>query len=477
MAQPALTSPGVSRARDLLEQARLSCDVLASLHLLARALDQHGLTADLRAEIHLERAMFESAGLLQTEQAIASFETAANVGASPSLRAVAIAGARYYRFRAGGPLDEELLDWAIGLADAAGGFGVYGFPRLLRGLAVGTYDLDRARRLLEIEVRRTTGRGEYHAIAELREHLAAVELSAGRFAAARVHLAEAEREAGPSARSALDVALWAAIEGAAGNVHEARAAAARAAASDAHDVRTLTHVLAATATLELSLSRPDAAWQALSPMVDARRPEAQAQPVLRLLPGAAEALVELGRIDEAEAIANRLEDVFPALGRSRGPALRARALVAATTDPERTHELFDDALDEHRRLGTAFEEARTLLARGRVLRRARRRRLARESLSEAAALFAELGAQLWAQRARRELARTGGRRGTGDQLTPSEAQIARLAASGRTNREIAQALFVSPKTVEAALSRVYRKLDVRSRSELAARRTIDFAVA
>jgi DNA-binding CsgD family transcriptional regulator len=62
-------------------------------------------------------------------------------------------------------------------------------------------------------------------------------------------------------------------------------------------------------------------------------------------------------------------------------------------------------------------------------------------------------------------------------LTPSEAQIARLAASGRTNREIAETLFVSPKTVEAALSRVYRKLDVRSRSELAARRTIDFAVA
>jgi DNA-binding CsgD family transcriptional regulator len=92
-------------------------------------------------------------------------------------------------------------------------------------------------------------------------------------------------------------------------------------------------------------------------------------------------------------------------------------------------------------------------------------------LSEAAARFDELGARrLWAQRARHGLARTGHRPVSGGELTPSEEQIARLAAAGQTNREIGQALFLSPKTVEAALSRVYRKLDVRSRSELAARR-------
>ena len=473
MARVAFSPPGLYRARELLEQSRLCSDVLAGLHLLARALDQPGLTADVRAEIHLQRAQIESAALLRTEDAIASFEAAADASASAGLRAVAIAGAGYYRFRAGDPLDEDLLDWAIGLADAAGGRGVYALPRLVRALAVGTLDLDRARQFLEIEVRRAAERGEYGEVAELRGHLAALDLSAGRFAAARMHLAEAERDAGAAHTVALGLALRAATEAAVGNVDEARKAAeqAGAMASDAHDPRTFTHVLAATATLELSLGDPDAAWQALSPMVEARGPEAEAYPVLRLLPDAAEALVDLGRIDNAEAIASRLDAVFRVLGRSRGPALRAHALVAATTDLERALEMFDDAFDEHRRLGSAFEEARTLLTRGRVLRRARRRQLARESLSEAVALFDELGARLWAQRARRELARTGGRRVRGDELTPSEAQIARLAASGRTNREIAQALFVSPKTIEAALSRVYRKLDVRSRSELAARRT------
>jgi DNA-binding NarL/FixJ family response regulator len=82
-----------------------------------------------------------------------------------------------------------------------------------------------------------------------------------------------------------------------------------------------------------------------------------------------------------------------------------------------------------------------------------------------------MGARLWAVRTAKELERTAARRAANGELTPSDAQVARLAASGRTNREIAQALFVSTKTVEAALSRVYGTLGVRSRAELAARRT------
>src|SRR5919198_4484091 len=93
MARVAFSPPGLYRARELLEQSRLCSDVLAGLHLLARALDQPGLTADVRAEIHLQRAVIESAALLRTEDAIASFEAAADAGASAGLRAVAIAGA------------------------------------------------------------------------------------------------------------------------------------------------------------------------------------------------------------------------------------------------------------------------------------------------------------------------------------------------------------------------------------------------
>ena len=473
MAQVALPPPGPRRARALLRQSQLCFDdVLAGLHLCAQALDQPGLTADLRAEIHLRRAEIESAALIRVDETIASFEAAANAGPSAALRAVAIAGAAYYRFRAGEPLDEKSLANAIALADAAGGDGVYALPRALRAFAVATLDLNRARPLFEIELRRAEERGDDVAVTAHRLHLAALEVSAGRFAAARMHLARADPRARIAGVFERHLTLQAAIEAAVGNVEEARAAAARAAAeaADAGDALALALSRGAIATLELSLGDPAAAWQALSQA--AKADAAEANPVLvRLLPDAAEALAELGRLDEAESIARRLEDARPVLGRSRGAALRARAVVAAPSDVDGALRTFDEALDEHRRLGSAFDEARTLFARGRVLRRARRRRLARESLADAAALFERLGARLWAERTRRELERTGTRPVRGDELTPSEAQVARLAASGRTNREIAQALFVSPKTVEAALSRVYRKLEIRSRSELAARRT------
>jgi DNA-binding NarL/FixJ family response regulator len=105
-----------------------------------------------------------------------------------------------------------------------------------------------------------------------------------------------------------------------------------------------------------------------------------------------------------------------------------------------------------------------------VQRRARQWRAAREALDEAERGFADLGAQGWAERARAEAARVGGRRSADrDELTESERQIAELAAGGRSNREIAGELFVSARTVEAALTRAYRKLGVRSRTELARR--------
>lgn len=147
-----------------------------------------------------------------------------------------------------------------------------------------------------------------------------------------------------------------------------------------------------------------------------------------------------------------------------------RALVQAPADRDRAVALFDAALAADDRLGSEFESARTLFARGRVLRRWKCRRAARESLESALTKFDAMGAQLWAVRVAQELERTAIRRAVSGELTPSDAQIARLAANGRTNREIAQSLFVGTKTVEAALSRVYGTLGVRSRAELAALR-------
>jgi DNA-binding NarL/FixJ family response regulator len=126
----------------------------------------------------------------------------------------------------------------------------------------------------------------------------------------------------------------------------------------------------------------------------------------------------------------------------------------------------DRSLVEHDACPVPFERARTLLVFGRVLRRSRAKRRARDALEEAQSLFARLGAELWLQGTADELRRVAGRTPP-EHLTVTELRIAQLAANGRTNAEIATEAFVTIKTVEANLSRVYRKLGIRSRAQLA----------
>jgi len=118
-----------------------------------------------------------------------------------------------------------------------------------------------------------------------------------------------------------------------------------------------------------------------------------------------------------------------------------------------------------------FELGRTLLVKGQIERRAKRKAAARSSLERALAVFEQLPAPLWAKRARGELRRVGLRPVDRDALTESEQRVATLAASGLRNREVAAQLYMSPKTVEANLARVYRKLGIHSRAELGARLT------
>ena len=151
--------------------------------------------------------------------------------------------------------------------------------------------------------------------------------------------------------------------------------------------------------------------------------------------------------------------------------LRCRGLIAAA-DGELDAALaaLEEAIAVHEQVPQPFERARTLLALGATQRRAKQRAEARASLEAALAMFEELGAPLWGQRARAEIARLGGRRAQDrDELTETERRIAELAAGGRSNREIAGELFVSERTVESNLTRAYRKLGVRSRTELARR--------
>jgi DNA-binding CsgD family transcriptional regulator len=106
---------------------------------------------------------------------------------------------------------------------------------------------------------------------------------------------------------------------------------------------------------------------------------------------------------------------------------------------------------------------------GTIERRAKRKAAAKESLARAVGIFERLGAPLWATRAQNELGRTGLRPTAPLELTPTELRIAELVRTGMTSREVADALFISVKTVDSNLTRIYRKLGVRSRTELAAK--------
>ena len=157
---------------------------------------------------------------------------------------------------------------------------------------------------------------------------------------------------------------------------------------------------------------------------------------------------------------------------------RCHGMVAAEGD-FRAH--FERALEWHAKADMPFEAARTHLAFGERLRRAGHRSDSRPQLEAAGAIFAKVGAQPWLQRAEAELRSTGrtvrARDAPSDELTPSELQVALRVAEGLTNREVAGVLFLSPKTVEHHLSSIYRKVGVRSRTELARHMSADAEVA
>ena len=221
--------------------------------------------------------------------------------------------------------------------------------------------------------------------------------------------------------------------------------------------------------LALSEGDPLAAVAILEPVVTAIETVAVYEwPIAMALPDAIEAFVATGDLDRAE----RLTQALAALGRrfDRPWALatsgRCRALVdAAGGHLDRACAAAEQAIVDHRRLPMPFELGRTLLVLGQLQRRRGERRLARATLARALAIFEELGAALWADKARAELSRIGVRRAP-EQLTEAERRVAELGARGLTNREIAAALFLSRRTVEANLARAYGKLGIRSRAEL-----------
>jgi DNA-binding CsgD family transcriptional regulator len=225
--------------------------------------------------------------------------------------------------------------------------------------------------------------------------------------------------------------------------------------------------------LELSLGNPTAAMERLEPVLAFLDTLGSPEPgVIPCLPDAIEALVALGRLEEAEALLDRLGQQGRTSDRPWAIATAGRCrglLTAARGDLPTARVALAQALVEHRRVPQPFELARTLLVKGEVERRAKQKRAARSTLEQALDLFQAVGAPLWARRARDDLARAGGAMLPSRELTPTEQRIAQLVGEGRKNREVAEALFISVKTVEANLSRIFHKLGVRSRTELTRR--------
>jgi DNA-binding CsgD family transcriptional regulator len=224
--------------------------------------------------------------------------------------------------------------------------------------------------------------------------------------------------------------------------------------------------------LELSLDHPSTAHEWLGPLlrwvdvISIRDPG-----IVRFVPDEAEALVALGAHADALELVSRYEADARRLGRPAAllGAARARAMLCGSSgDPAGGAALLQIALQKWADAVSGFDRARARLVLGTVLRRTLRRREAREALEEAVAGFAELDARLWVERAERML---GGHEEPSldvlQPLTRAERRVAELVAGGATNRAAADQLFVSTRAVEVHLTSIYRKLRIRSRTELA----------
>jgi DNA-binding CsgD family transcriptional regulator len=220
---------------------------------------------------------------------------------------------------------------------------------------------------------------------------------------------------------------------------------------------------------ELAHGESEPAFEHLSEAMDTlERLDFRESAVWRCDGDAIEAAVECGSLARAELWLARLEQraARSGIAWSRAVSARCRALVlAARGDLDAAAEAAERSLAEHDDCPMPFERARTLLVQGQILRRLKRKREARLALEQAGGLFVELGTEPWTARVEAELQRVSPRRAP-DDLSATELKIAELAASGLSNPEIAARVFVSRKTVEANLARVYRKLGISSRAQL-----------
>ena len=339
-------------------------------------------------------------------------------------------------------------------------------------------ELEEARPTLELAVQRALSRGEEWDRLGLLLALVQLEWELGNHAMAEQHRRAADELLGEyaegfmwllllDAKSALDK----------GDLTAARGYVERglAVAEETSAVWQTSRCVPVLAAVELLEGRPDVAHDLLEDQREWTRshgfgPAGYGKAITWSLD--IEALIALGRLDEAEDVLAELRTRAEVCRNDHVWALASRGeglLLAAHGDLVAAIGAMDAAVAAHLRRPRPLEYGRTLIEKGSIERRARRKAAAKQTLEEALAILEPLGAEIWVSRARDELSRIGLRRARATEgLTPAQARVAGLVASGLTNAEIARELHMSLRTVESHLSRVYREHGVTSRSQLTA---------
>jgi DNA-binding CsgD family transcriptional regulator len=473
--------PGPDRAEALLALAMIllhdAGDPMA-VQVLEEALEEASTNRMLQARIHISLARTCGDDLLRCASHAEAGLALAQQGDDPGLTSEALVQKMYADFMVGRGLDLELGERAMELEEKSRPPQVEERAALMVGRCLACADrFDEARCLLEQMVLAAREEGDDSSLPLTLAYLANLECWAGNWQAAERHAAdcwEACEQVGHRAWRSVACYARALVDAHVGRIDAARAGAGEglSLAAATGDVWMLMLLHGVLGFAELSAGNLQPAEASLSSAVDLAARVGLAEPAAwRFHANHVEVVIGLGDLSRGEGLLERLEGWSHTTGCvwTLATSARCRALLlAARGDTQDAIWALEEAIDHYQHLAMPFELGRTLLVMGQMQRRAKRKLVARQHLERALGIFESLPAPLWADRTRSELSRIGLRPPAPLALTATEERVAVLAASGHTNRQVAQALFLSPRTVEANLARIYRKLGVSSRAELGA---------
>ena len=471
--------PGLLRsiALNLLAGIRIYDDAFVdAAALLKRALDDAERNPAVLVQTLMSLAFVQGMSgefddsLRNARQAVKHAEQLANPGLISRTLALLVATTFLY----GQGVDEPSLQRALALEDPDADISIPFCASAVHALLLAwTGELDEARTVMQTVRRRCIERGAEIDLMAVTGYCTVIEMWRGNFAeAAQLAQDTIEQAEQVGGSGAIALTVRAAVAAYTGREGEARAdaAAALTIARQCGSPRLAEWPTMSLGFLEVSLGRYAEALSTFQPLLETRDAIPSTQIMAAMyIPDAVEAMIALGRNADAEPLIEELEHIGDRSGRSSIVAVGARCRsmwLAGRGDVAAANRIAHDAMIEHERLPMPFERARTQLWLGQLQRRQRQKDAAKATLRAALQAFDAMGTPLWADRARAELARANVAPTRNLTLTSSEQRVAELAASGMTNRDIAAALFISPKTVEANLARVYRKLGIRTRAEL-----------